>query len=153
MQRRLLLVALACWAFTALAADGEVPEVRDGGAAPSAPVCPARREDVKAGTFCRPTTSESCTFDGGAWCACEETACFTPAGPVPGCTPAFRWRCRHDGCPHTPAGACSTPGKQCVYDDGMCASVATCERGRWQSGSANCRPAAPTGLPPQIPRP
>lgn len=117
----------------------------DAGASPTvAPgQCPATRAEVKAGSPCAPLKVEACPYPGGAWCACEGTSCVTAAGPMPGCVSTLRWVCRDDGCPRVPMGACATEGRQCSYDNGLCAAVAECRENAWTMGRANCRPSAP----------
>lgn len=105
--------------------------------------CPEKREALEAGTSCSAKGPQVCSFPNGSWCACEWSECVTPAGPIPGCKPASGWVCRDDGCPREPRGACSTEGKVCQYDHGMCVNPNQCRGGKWQAGPPMCRPAAP----------
>lgn len=133
---RSLLLVLMCSMATAWAADPTTrpQELR---------ACPATRADVKPGAACTATKTLYCDYDRGKWCACEASRCVTAAGPMPGCESTLSWVCRDDGCPHAGVTTCSTEGKQCGYDDGLCASSMVCKGGKWQGGRANCRPAAP----------
>ncbi len=117
---------------------------------PKAPVCPAKRADVKVGALCKvtlvptahpdPRADAFCSFPGGTWCACEPTRCVTAAGPLANCKPEGHWVCRDDGCPRPHTGACPTEGQRCDYDDGLCASTATCTSKKWSWSQPNCRP-------------
>ena len=112
-------------------------------AEPKAKACPAKRAEVKAGTGCTPTTPDYCEYPGGKWCACEASRCVSAAGPIPDCQSVMTWVCRDDGCPHPGVRTCSTEGKQCGYDDGLCSSSMVCSQGKWVSQRQQCRPAAP----------
>ena len=97
------------------------------------------------GARCSVDEMRSCDYDAKLSCACMPSQCTTAAGPIPDCKEAWTWVCRKDGCPIiAKQGACSSEGKVCDYDDGLCSSQVTCTKGRWTGvGALNCRPAAP----------
>jgi hypothetical protein len=117
---------------------------------------------VAAARAALPKVATSCptTFAGGVGlCNVGKANCEYPEGvcacvePDRGCSGTARnedeqeprsWSCiprdRPDGCPGlgTPEGACTTPGKQCHYNNDCCTNSYTCTNGAWVATMHPC---------------
>lgn len=136
----LALLVLTCLPAAASPDAGAADAALQSRTATTTPGCPPR-EGIREGTRCSGVPAAGCSYPGGNSCACVQSQCFSPAGPIPGCVAVERWVCRRDGCPViAPSGRCAREGQTCHYDDGMCSSRSRCVRGKWKADMGPCRP-------------